>query len=63
MDRDGTLVIEYESISFAAMDQVRFANFYDRALWLWSERIGCDAETLLAETAAQGLQEASQASA
>jgi hypothetical protein len=52
LDRDGGLVIELESISFASMDQTRFANFYDRALYLWAERIGCDPETLLQETVA-----------
>ena len=48
--RDGRLAIRTKSINFASMDQVKFRNFYDRALWLWSEKIGCDPETLLAQT-------------
>ena len=45
--RDGKLAIATKSINFASMDQVRFNRFYDRALFLWSERIGTDPETLL----------------
>jgi len=59
LDTNGRLVIELESISWSNMDQVKFTNFYDRALFLWAERIGCDPEALLAETAAKSLQEAS----
>jgi hypothetical protein len=40
------LVIELKSINFESMDQIRFNRFYDRALWLWSERIGTDPEQL-----------------
>jgi hypothetical protein len=47
--RDGRLVIKTNSISWAKMDQIKFTNFYDRALWLWSQKIGCDPEALLAE--------------
>jgi hypothetical protein len=43
---DGKVVMATKSISFAALDQVRFARFYDRAMALWSMRIGCDPETL-----------------
>ena len=50
IDRDGSLVIELRSISFGSMDQVSFTNFYDRALWLWAQRIGCDPELLLDAT-------------
>jgi hypothetical protein len=46
---DGRLAITTRSISWAKMDQIRFGRFYDRALWLWSQKIGCDPETLLAE--------------
>ena len=49
---DGTVVVSTKSISFASMDQISFARFYDRALWLWAEKIGCDPETLLQEAAA-----------
>lgn len=59
MDRNGGLVIELESISWSNMDQTKFNNFYDRALFLWAERIGCDPETLLSETTSKDLQEAS----
>lgn len=48
-EKDGSLVLEYESINWGNMDQIKFANFYDRALYLWSQRIGCDPETLLRE--------------
>lgn len=47
--RDGRLAIKTRSISWASMDQIKFARFYDRALWLWAQKIGCDPETLLAE--------------
>ena len=47
MEKDGTLVIELQSIAIGAMDQTRFNRFYDRAAWLWSERLKCDVETLL----------------
>lgn len=44
---DGRVVVSTKSISFASMDQTRFGRFYDRALWLWSQKIGCDPELLL----------------
>lgn len=46
--RDGTMEvrIKTKSISEASMDQLAFSRFYDRALWLWAERIGTDPETL-----------------
>lgn len=47
--RDGRLAIRTKSISFQSMDQLKFNRFYDRALYLWSERLGIDAETLLNE--------------
>jgi hypothetical protein len=45
--RDGRTVISTKSMSFASMDQIRFARFYDRALCLWAEKIGTDPEALL----------------
>ena len=42
-------VVRLKSINFAAMDQVRFNNFYDRAMWLLGELLGFDPETLLPE--------------
>ena len=50
---DGRLAIKTRSISWAKMDQTRFSRFYDRALWLWAQRIGCDPEALLAESKEQ----------
>jgi hypothetical protein len=44
---DGRLAIKTKSIAFASMGQIKFTRFYDRALWLWSQAIGCDPETLL----------------
>lgn len=51
--RDGTVEIriEYESIAEHAMDQITFGRFYDRALFLWAQRIGCDPEQLGREAA------------
>lgn len=49
--RDGRLAIRTKSISYASMDQIAFNEFYDKALTLWSAKIGCDPETLLAEAA------------
>jgi len=43
----GRTVTVPKSISYAAMDQTRFNNFYDRALFLWGQAIKCDPETLL----------------
>lgn len=45
--RDGSVICTTKSIAFASMDQIRFERFYDRALWLWTEKIGTDPETLL----------------
>jgi len=39
--------ITTKSINFASMDQVSFNAFYDNALRLWAEKIGCDPEALL----------------
>ena len=50
LEKDGTFTVEYKSISFGAMDQTRFHRFYDRAVWLWSERLGCDVEILERQT-------------
>lgn len=49
-EKDGSISIEVDSISFESMDQLAFNDFYDRALSLWCGRIGTDPETLLAET-------------
>lgn len=49
-ERDGTLVIELASISFASMDQTRFDKFYKEAVRLWAEMLKCDPETLLDKT-------------
>jgi len=43
----GRVGIRTKSISFAAMSQIAFGRFYDRATYLWSQKIGCDPETLL----------------
>jgi hypothetical protein len=45
--RDGRTVVSTKSISFANMDQIRFNRFYDRAMCLWTDKIGCDPEGLL----------------
>jgi hypothetical protein len=45
--RDGRVGVRTKSISYASMDQIAFGRFYDRALYLWAEKIGCDPETLL----------------
>ena len=45
----GQTVIRTKSISYASMDQIRFARFYDRCLHLWSQRQGTDVESYLAE--------------
>jgi hypothetical protein len=49
---DGRTVVRTKSISFASMDQIRFNRFYDRALYLWAEKIGTDPETLLEQAEA-----------
>ena len=46
---DGTVVVKLRSIAWASMDQLRFERFYDRALYLWSQKIGTDPLTLLEE--------------
>jgi hypothetical protein len=53
--RDGRLAIKTRSISWAEMDQIKFGRFYDRVLWLWANKIGCDPETLLAESRGEQL--------
>lgn len=45
--RDGSMIIELESISFASMDQTKFNALYERAMELLTERLGCNPETLL----------------
>lgn len=49
---DGSVIVSTKSISFASMDQTAFERFYDRCLFLWAKKIGCDPETLLRETEA-----------
>ncbi len=44
---DGSVVVSTKSISYASMDQIAFNRFYDRCLYLWSQKIGCDPETLI----------------
>ena len=51
-DDYGRLVITLKSSDFASMDQLKFNRFYDRAIMLWSERLGVDVETLEMEAAA-----------
>lgn len=51
---DGKVVMAVKSISFASMDQIKFERFYDRAIALWSARIGCDAETLEGKNGRRG---------
>lgn len=46
-DWDGRILIRTKSISVESMDQIKFASFYDRALWLLSERLGIDPVELL----------------
>jgi hypothetical protein len=46
-DWDGRILVRAKSISVEAMDQIHFKNFYDRAMWLLSERIGMSPEELL----------------
>jgi hypothetical protein len=46
-DYDGRLIVKLDSIGAEAMDQLRFKNFYDRAIWLLSERLGVDPEALI----------------
>jgi hypothetical protein len=45
--RGEQLVIVPKSISFASMDQITFRQFYDEAMQLLAERLGCDPEELL----------------
>jgi hypothetical protein len=51
-DWDGRILIRTKSISVESMGQIHFANFYDRALWLLSERLGVNPEALLESEAA-----------
>ena len=46
------IIVQTKSISYASMDQLRFNEFYDRAVKLWSERLGVDVETLEREAQA-----------
>ena len=46
---DGRAAIRTKSIAWASMDQLRFERFYDRALYLWAQKIGTDPLTLLEE--------------
>lgn len=46
-DWDGRMVVRLDSIGAENMDQIRFAAFYDRAMWLLSERLGIDPLDLL----------------
>jgi len=48
-DWGGRLVIQTKSIAVENMDQKTFENFYDRAVWLWSDRLGVDVTTLKRE--------------
>jgi len=44
---DGRVAVRLKSIALEKMSQEAFSRFYDRAVYLWSKRIGCDPETLL----------------
>ena len=44
---DGTVVYRFKSIALEKMSQEAFSRFYDRAVYLWSVKVGCDPETLL----------------
>lgn len=46
-DWDGRIVFRTKSTSYASMDQVQFANFYDRAMFIIAQRVGFDPEELL----------------
>lgn len=50
-DEYGRLVVTLKSSDWASMDQLTFNKFYDRAISLWSERLGVDVETLKLEAA------------
>lgn len=43
---DGRVSVRPKSIALGAMDQEEFERFYERAIALWSERLGMDAEQL-----------------
>lgn len=43
----GRVIVRTKSISWAAMSQVEFNQFYDIAMKLLAEKIGCDPELLL----------------
>jgi hypothetical protein len=44
---DGRIMFTPKSIALETMGQEAFSRFYDRALFLWSQKIGCDPERLL----------------
>lgn len=46
-DWDGRIVFRPASISFAAMDQIKFNNFYDRAMCVLAEHLGFSPDELL----------------
>ena len=46
---DGTLVFVPKSIRFAALDELKFRRFKERAIYILSELLGFDALTLLPE--------------
>lgn len=42
--------VRHGGINFAAMDETKFSRWKKRALWLLSDTLGWDAESLMAET-------------
>lgn len=47
---DGEEYLVPRSISFAAMDQIKFRRFFDRAVWLLATKVlGCTPDELLGE--------------
>ncbi len=49
---DGRVAVRLKSIALEKMSQAAFGRFYDRALHLWTQRLGTDPETLLEHTEA-----------
>ena len=43
--------IKPKSIALHSMPKDEFTRFFDRAVYLWSKKIGCDPETLLDQAA------------
>jgi hypothetical protein len=43
----GRVLIRTKSIGVASMDQIEFNGFYDRAMYVLSQRLGIDVEALL----------------